>query len=190
MNEIQAYLGLDDHKATMSVTVAEAGRGGEVRSWGTTPHKTTAINRLVNKLQRKHGVIERVYEARPCGYSLQRHLACRNVACRIVAPSKVPDQPGQKRRKNDTHDGLNRARFHRACDLIYIWVPAAIHGAMQDLVRERQISRVDKLAMQLCWTRAAICIFRLRVADRTRYIVDAGLSERCRVTLEIERVAP
>jgi transposase len=140
MSEIQAYVGLDVHKDTLSVAVAEAGREGEVRSWGTIPHETTAINRLVNKLQRKLGVIECVYEAGPCGYGLQRHLAGQNVACRIVAPSKVPVQPGRKRKKNDTHDALNLARLHRAGDLTYIWIPDAIHEAMQDLVRARQTS--------------------------------------------------
>ena len=140
MSEIQAYVGLDVHKDTISVAVAEAGREGEVRSWGTIPHETAAINRLVNKLQRKLGVIECVYEAGPCGYGLQRHLAGQNVACRIVAPSKVPVQPGRKRKKNDTHDALNLARLHRAGDLTYIWIPDAIHEAMQDLVRARQTS--------------------------------------------------
>jgi transposase len=140
MNEIQAYVGLDVHKDTISVAVAEAGREGEVRSWGAIPHETTAINRLVKRLHKKLGTFECVYEAGPCGYGLQRHLAGLDVACRIVAPSKVPVQPGRKRNKNDTNDALGLARLHRAGELTYIWIPDAVHEAMQDLVRARRTS--------------------------------------------------
>ena len=161
MNEIQAYVGLDVHKDTISVAVAEAGREGEVRSWGAIPHETTAINRLVNKLQRKLGVTECVYEAGPCGYGLQRHPAGQNVACRIVAPSKVPVQPGRKRKKNDTHDALNLQPGHQAGDLTYIWIPDAIHEAMQDLVRARQTS-----SHQVRKTRQRISCFLLKHGRR------------------------
>ena len=117
MNEMQAYVGLDVHKDTISVAVAEVGREGEVRSWGAIPHETTAINQLVKRLHKKLGTFECVYEAGPCGYGLQRHLAGLDVACRIVAPSKVPVQPGRKRNKNDTNDALGLARLHRAGEL-------------------------------------------------------------------------
>ena len=42
MNEIQAFVGLDVHKETISVAVTEAGRDGEVRSWGSIPHDRTS----------------------------------------------------------------------------------------------------------------------------------------------------
>mgnify|MGYP001815284293 CR=1 FL=1 len=140
MNEIQAYVGLDVHKDTISVAVAEVGREAEVRSWGAIPHETAAINRLVKRLHKKFGTFECVYEAGPCGYGLQRHLAGLDVACRIVAPSKIPVQPGRKRNKNDTNDALSLARLHRAGELTYIWIPDAVHEAMQDLVRARRTS--------------------------------------------------
>ena len=63
MNEIQAYVGLDVHKDTISVAVAEVGREAEVRSWGAIPNETAAINRLVKRLHKKFGTFECVYEA-------------------------------------------------------------------------------------------------------------------------------
>ena len=43
-------IGLDVHKATISVAVAQGERGGEVRHWGTIPHRPDHIRKLVEKL--------------------------------------------------------------------------------------------------------------------------------------------
>ena len=43
------FIGLDVHKATISVAVAHGERGSEVRHWGTIPHYPDYI-RLVGKL--------------------------------------------------------------------------------------------------------------------------------------------
>jgi len=44
------FIGLDVHKATISVAVAQGERGGEVRHWGTVPHRPDHIRKLVDKL--------------------------------------------------------------------------------------------------------------------------------------------
>ena len=36
------FIGLDVHKATISVAVAQGERGGEVRHWGSVPHRPGA----------------------------------------------------------------------------------------------------------------------------------------------------
>lgn len=138
MNEVSAYVGLDVHKDTITVAVAEAGRVGEVRSWGAIPHEATAITKLMKKLRSKFDRIDCVYEAGPCGYGLFRRLSAMDIECRVTAPSRIPVKPGQKRVKNDTNDAIALARLHRAGELTYIWTPDSVHEAMQDLVRARR----------------------------------------------------
>ena len=41
------FIGLDVHKATISVAVARGERGGEVRNWGSVPHRADHIRKLV-----------------------------------------------------------------------------------------------------------------------------------------------
>ncbi len=44
------FIGLDVHKATISVAIAQGKRGGEVRHWGTVPHGSGHVRKLVEKL--------------------------------------------------------------------------------------------------------------------------------------------
>ena len=48
-----AYVGLDVHKATISVSFAEDGRDGDVRFIGTIPNTPTDVLKLVKRLAKK-----------------------------------------------------------------------------------------------------------------------------------------
>jgi transposase len=160
MDEINAFVGLDVHKDKISVAIAEAGRGGEVRLWGTIPNNGQAIDKVMKRLGNRHGAMEIVYEAGPCGYGIYRRLSSQGYTCRVVAPSRTPRRSGD-RIKNDTRDAIALARLLRAGELSFVWVPDEVHEAMRDLVRARHSASNDVRR-----TRQRILSFLLRHGRR------------------------
>ena len=70
MNDTPVFVGLDVHKDSIAVAIADAGRTGEVRFWGTIANTPEALSSLTRKLGERHRVVEYVYEAGPCGYGV------------------------------------------------------------------------------------------------------------------------
>ena len=130
------FVGMDVHKATIAVAVAEGVRGGEVRQLGIFPNRAEVIAKLAGRLAGDGRELSFCYEAGPCGYGLQRQLEGLGHACVVVAPSLIPSKPGD-RVKTDRRDALSLAKLHRAGELTAVWVPDAAHEAMRDLVRAR-----------------------------------------------------
>lgn len=134
------FVGLDVHKATVSVAIAEEGRGGEVRSIGTVANEAGQISKLVERLSKGGRQLHFCYEAGPCGYGLHRQLTGLGHECIVVAPSLIPMKAGD-RVKTDRRDAVMLAKLHRAGELTAVWVPDDAHEAMRDLVRARATSR-------------------------------------------------
>ena len=97
------FVGLDVHKATVAVAIAEGMRGGEVRQMGTFPHRSSDIAKLVVKLAKGGRCLSFCYEAGPCGYGLYRQLTELGHDCIVVAPSLIPVKSGD-RVKTDRRD--------------------------------------------------------------------------------------
>jgi transposase len=131
------YVGMDTHKATISVAIAQGGRGGEVRYWGKIRNEPAAVGRLARKLGKQHERLRFSYEAGPCGYGLQRQLTALGHECIVAAPSLIPRAPGEQV-QTDRLDALTLARVDRAGELEAIWVPDPAHEAIRDLVRGRE----------------------------------------------------
>ena len=128
--DIIAYVGLDVHKATVSVALAEAGRGGEIRQLGVFENRPALLTKLAARLSKGGRRLSFCYEAGPCGYGLHRLLTgCRH-DCVVVAPSLIPMKAGD-RVKTDRRDAMMLAKLHRAGELTPIWIPDAAHEAMR-----------------------------------------------------------
>jgi transposase len=134
MEKSTAFVGLDVHKDSIEIGIAQ---DGEARHYGRCGGEAAAVDQMVRKLARQHREIQFVYEAGPCGFWLYRKLKARGLACMVVSPSMMPRRAGD-RIKTDRRDCLNLARLARAGELVPIYVPDARDEAIRDLVRTRE----------------------------------------------------
>lgn len=137
MKQSIMYIGLDVHKNSIAVALAEEGRESEVRYFGTIGGDMAALDKVVRKLVSLGKSLRFVYEAGPCGYEIYRHLTRQGFDCAVVAPSLIPKKSGN-RIKNDRRDAEMLARLHRAGELTAIHVPHIEDEAMRDLCRARE----------------------------------------------------
>ena len=211
MSKTVKYVGLDVHKNTIAVAVAEDGKRGEVREHGEIANTPTALTKLLGKLGGPGIELHICYEAGPCGYGIQRQVAAAHHSCVVVAPSLIPSRPGD-RIKTDRRDAVKLARLHRAGELTPVWVPDSAHEAMRDLVRARlaAVRSLRHARQQLsgfllrhghhyhrpAWTQMhRRWLSGLRFAEDAHHIVledciatvDAAKERRDRLTVQIEK---
>src|ERR1700691_5987486 len=111
LNRSITYVGLDVHKDTIAVALAEAGGRSDVREYGKIANTPAAVKALATKLSRGGSALRFCYEAGPCGYGVQRQLTLAGYQCVVVAPSLIPRKPGDRiktdRRGAHNMDTLN-----------------------------------------------------------------------------------
>jgi transposase len=90
MDKFITYVGLDVHKDTIVIALAESGERGEVREYGKIPNTPAAVRTAATKLARNGSELRFCYEAGPCSYGIQRQLAACGHECVVVAPSLIP----------------------------------------------------------------------------------------------------
>jgi transposase len=111
--------------------------GAEVISLGTIGTRQCDIDHLIRTLQSKAKQLVFVYEAGPCGDWLYRYLRQRGHVCWVVAPSLIPQKPGD-RVKTNRRDAIKLARLMRSGDLTPVYVPKVEDEAIRDLCRARE----------------------------------------------------
>jgi len=131
------FIGMDVHKKTITVAIADDGRNGQVRSYGTLANNINALDKFCRKMVSTASQLHFVYEAGPCGYGIYRHLTHKGFDCKVIAPSMIPRKSGD-RIKTDRRDARMLARLHRAGELTAVYVPDDQDEAMRDLSRSRE----------------------------------------------------
>ncbi|WP_445003105.1 IS110 family transposase [Halomonas mongoliensis] len=140
-----AYIGLDVHKVSISVAIAEAGRQApEFR--GEIPNEPQAIDTLVRQLSERFAGQPLLfsYEAGPCGYGVYHQVQTSGHDCEVVAPTLIPRRAGD-RVKTDRRDAQMLARLARSGELTPVWVPTPEQEAMRDLTRAREDMKAIEL---------------------------------------------
>ena len=137
MSKNITFVGLDVHKDSISVALADAGRDEDLRYYGKIDGDLESLHKTVRKLVSTGATLHFVYEAGPCGYEIYRSLTKQGFECVVVAPSLIPKKSGD-RIKNDRRDAISLARLHRAGELKAVYVPTEEDEAMRDLTRARE----------------------------------------------------
>jgi len=136
MTRVAKFLGLDVHKDSIAIACCEGGPIAAPVHVATVPNDIPRVVKRILKL----GPAEHLrvaYEAGPTGYGLCRALLEAGVHCIVVAPGKVPKEPG-KRVKTDKRDARELARLLYCGYLEGITLPDRAQEALRDLVRSRE----------------------------------------------------
>ena len=128
------YIGLDIHKDSIVIAVAENGVE-PAKVLAGIPYDVSQLLKRLRKL-RSAASVRCCYEAGPSGYELYRALKQTGIFCIVVAPSLIPIKSGN-RVKTDRRDARTLAHFLRSGDLTAVWVPDEATEAMRDLERAR-----------------------------------------------------
>lgn len=155
MSKIAKFVGLDVHKDTIAMAVADGGPLQRACFVGTLKHDVRPLIRMLCRLGDPADV-HVVYEAGPTGFGLCRRLQESGFPCQVIAPSKTPRKPGDHV-KTDRRDAITLADGLRMNALTPIVLPEVEHEALRDLIRCREDAKHAQRA-----ARQQLAMFLLR----------------------------
>jgi transposase len=83
VDQFSKYVGLDAHKDTIAVSVADA-VGGQARFYGEVADTPAALKKLIRRLSPEGEVVSYCYEAGPCGYGIYRQITQSGHKCQVI----------------------------------------------------------------------------------------------------------
>ncbi len=180
MKKSITFVGLDVHKNSIAVALADAGRNAEVRNYGIIGGGLDDLDRLTKKLVTTGKELHFVYEAGPCGYDIFRSLTAKGFDCAVVSPAHIPKSPAD-RVKTDRRDAMMLARLHRAGELTYVFVPRTDDEAMRDLTRCREdAKKAQRVTQQQLGGMLLRLGFRYPKTTGRQHILAGLPTRRCR----------
>ena len=121
MKAITLYIGLDVHKDSIVIGIAQPGSKGEIRLFSTITNDVGRLEKALSRIREAHpgALLEVAYEAGPCGFVIARRLKQLKVPCLVAAQSLIPKLPGSTF-KTDKRDACAIARLLRVeCQLFF-----------------------------------------------------------------------
>jgi transposase len=97
------FVGMDVHKESIDISLAEEGRDGEVRYSGGIAGDLEALAKLVKALRAPNRRLRFVYEAGPCGCGIHRYLTAQGEERVVVNPSSMPKRSGGITKEGNPH---------------------------------------------------------------------------------------
>jgi transposase len=142
-----SYIGLDIHKDSIAMAIAEAGRSAP-RFIGTITPEPAALCKALTRCSKRSDTLI-VYEAGPCGYGWARYLSSQGWRCEVISPAHITRKASEKLIKTDRLDALLLARESRAGNLVRVVVPDERDEAIPALARAREDASAARLRARL-----------------------------------------
>src|SRR5215813_10502262 len=151
------FSGMEVHKEAIAVASGAQDHGAEGTSLGSLgTRRQCASAQRIGKMLAKANHLSLIYEAGPCGSGLYRSLMTQGDDCGVVAPSLIPQTPGD-RVTTDRRDAVQLARLARAGALTAVYGPRGDEEARRDLTRAREDALSDlkdaQLRLKAFWRR-------------------------------------